>query len=309
MANESKFVKAYCERTGQFFALEIKKFMFSWKVVNVTHLTSTEAKLTATEVEQKQFETNSNLLPCFKCGSRKVGGCSCAKRVTNCSRGMKYNFMCTYCDSLKIDYSLPSAADVGARAGEKVVLSQGQEVKIRFSDDRPLTEIIVGVGWDPATGANNMDVDSSVIVLSPDGCGRDLVYFGAKEHASGCVIHHGDNLTGEGSGQGDDENITVRLNKVPQNRDRLVFVLNIYDCVDRGQTLGKVKNLYIRLYDPVSKKALIEYRVTGNMQNDTALVIGMAFRKAGGWSFKAIGRSLRCDDVQDLTEVCTRYLD
>lgn len=308
MANESKFVKAYCEKTGQYFALEVKKIGFSWKVVNVTHLTAEEAKLTATEVEQRSFETNTNLLPCLKCGSRKVGGCSCAKRTTNCVRGMKYNFACTYCDSLKIDYSLPSAADVGARAGEKVVLSQGQEVKIRFSDDRPLTEIIVGVGWDPAFGSTNMDVDSSVIVISPDNYSRDLVYFGAKEHPSGCVVHHGDNLTGEGTGQGDDENITVRLNKVPQNRDKLLFVLNIYECMTRRQTLGQVKNLYIRLYDPVSKKALIEYRVTGNMQNDTAIVIGMAFRKAGGWSFKAIGRSLRCKDLTELVNVCTNYI-
>ena len=94
---------------------------------------------------------------------------------------------------------------------------------------------------------------------------------------SGSVVRHGDNLTGEGGAQdGDDENISVYLNKVPQQRDKLVFVLNIYKCDERGQTLDSVKNLYIKLYDPDSKKTLIQYRVNGNMANDTALVIGIA---------------------------------
>ncbi len=307
--SESKFLKAYCAKTSQYFGLEIKKFGSTWKVVNMIKLSSDEAKIISSEIEQPSFETNSNLIPCSKCGKRKVGGCSCAKKKNQCSRSMKYQFDCIYCDELKIDYSLPTASEVGARAGEKVTLSQGQEVKIRYADDRPLTKIIVGVGWDPAPGADNMDVDSSVVVMSSNNREKDLVYFGAKEHSSGCVIHHGDNLTGEGGIQdGDDENITVYLNKVPTSRDKIVFVLNIYKCDERHQTLDKVKNLYIKLYDPDSKKALIEYKVTGNMGRDTALVIGMAFRKAGSWSFKAIGRSLRVEDVQTLASVCGDYV-
>lgn len=304
----TKFIKAYCEKTRQYFALEIKKYGSAWKVVNVTHLSTDEAKLVSSEIEQPTFETNTTLIPCSKCGSRKVGGCSCSRKKHQCSVGMKYQFDCVYCDCLKIDYSLPTASEVGGRAGEKVVLSQGQEVKIRFADDRPLTKIIVGVGWDPATGADNMDVDSSVVVMSSNNREKDLVYFGDKEHASGCVIHHGDNLTGEGSDNGDDENITVRLDKVPYTRDKLVFVLNIYNCDERRQTLGLVKNLYIRLYDPDSKKTLIEYRVTGNMMHDTAIVIGMAFRKAGSWSFKAIGRGLRVSSVQELADKCSTLI-
>ena len=128
-------------------------------------------------------------------------------------------------------------------------------------------------------------------------------------HPSGCVIHHGDNLTGRGGIQdGDDENISVYLDKVPADRDKLVFVLNIYDCDERRQTLDKVKNLYIKLYDPDSKKTLIQYRVDGNTGRDTAMVIGMAYKKNGAWSFKAIGRSLRVSSVQTLASRCAEYL-
>lgn len=301
----TKFVKAYCDKINQYFGLEIKKVGSQWEVVNVTHLSDAEARIISSEIEQPVFKTNKALLPCLKCGSRTVGGCSCSKKKHQCTRGMKYQYDCVYCDNLKIDYSLPTASEVGGRAGEKVVLSQGQEVKIRYADDRPLTKIIVGVGWDPAPGAHNMDVDSSVVVMSGNGRDRELIYFGDKEHPTGCVIHHGDNLTGETEGQNaDDENITVYLNKVPGNRDKIVFVLNIYNCDERRQTLDKVKNLYIKLYDPDSKKALIEYRVTGNMANHTALVIGMAYRCGGSWNFKAIGRSLRVSTVQELANMC-----
>lgn len=304
---ENKFLKAYCRKTGQYFGLEIKKFGLKWKVVNMIPLSADEAKLISSEIEQSSFETNDNLLACSKCRSREVGGCSCAKKKVQCTRHMKYNFECIYCDELEIDYTLPTASDVGGRAGGTVTLSQGQEVKIRYADDRPLTEIMVGVGWDPEHGFHNMDVDSSVIVMDQAKQQFELVYFGDKTHASGCVVHHGDNLTGEGGIQdGDDENISVYLNKVPANRDKLIFVLNIYECNKRGQTLGKVKNLYIKLYDPVSKKPLIQYQVSGNAGDDTAMIIGMAFRKNNAWHFKAIGKSLR---VPNLPELVYRSVD
>ena len=107
---------------------------------------------------------------------------------------------------------------------------------------------------------------------------------------------------------GDDENISVYLNRVPQNRDKLVFVLNIFKCIERCQTLDSVRNLYIKLYDPDSRKILIQYRVDGNRGSDTAMVIGMAYRKNGGWTFKAIGKSLWCSDIHKLAKQCVDYI-
>lgn len=311
---ETKFVKAYCDKAKQYFALEVKKFGSAWKVTNVTHLSAEEAKLTATEVEQSSFETNNNLIPCFGCKSRKVGGCTCAKRKNQCTPGMKYQFNCVYCNQLKIDYSLPTMDGAqGARAGEKVTLSQGQEVVIRFADDRPLTNILVGVGWDPVLQGSNMDVDSSVLVVSDNGRAYDLVYFGDKRHSSGCAELLEDNLTGKYTGNvdsNDDENILVDLTKVPRGKDKLVFLINIYECDPRHQTLKDVKNFYIRLCDQTSRKTLIEYKVEDNQVHpkDTAIVIGVATRKSGGWTFKAIGKSLRVSNLQELANESMEYI-
>lgn len=303
---DSKFLKARCRKTGLYYGLEIQKFGRTWKVVNMIRLSDEEAKVISSEIEQSSFTTNDNLIPCPKCGNRKVGGCSCGKRSFVCSRTMNYEFGCVYCNELEIDYSLPSRSDVGSIVGGKVTLSQGQEVTIRYADDRPLSKILVGVGWDPASQGHNIDVDSSVILLGNQGQRKELVYFANKTHPSGCVVHHGDNLTGKDISNADDENISVYLDKVPAQKDRLVFVLNIYKCASRRQTLGGIKNLYIRLYDPVNGTTLVEYRVTGNFDRDTALVIGMAYRKNRSWVFKAIGQGSRATDVHQLADECFR---
>ena len=303
---ESKFVKARCTRHGFYYALEVKKFGSEWKVVNMTNLTAEEGALLATQVDQRAFKTNENLLPCPVCGTRTVGGCMCALRKCRCRRGMEYNFDCIYCKNFEIDRSLPSA---GARAGGTLKLAQGQEVPIVGADSRPLSDIRVGVGWDPVRIGRSMDVDSSVVVLSRRTGANDLVYFGNRLHPSGCVVHHGDNLTGEDSGQGDDENIDVDLSKVPSDRDAVVFVINVYDAFDRHQNLSRVKNLYIKLYDP-SGGTLMEYMVNDSKQfgSNTAIVLGAALRTEDGWTFRAIGRGLVVETVQELAGECKNYL-
>ena len=105
MAVESKMLKARCKKTGRYYGLEVKQFGSTWRVVNMVLLSDEERKIISSEVRQPVFETNQNLIPCTKCGGRKVGGCSCAKKMYQCSEKMKYQFNCIYCDSLEIDYS------------------------------------------------------------------------------------------------------------------------------------------------------------------------------------------------------------
>ncbi|MGN0765968.1 MAG: TerD family protein [Christensenellales bacterium] len=298
---KSNFLKAYCDKTNKYYGLEIQKRGSSWKVVNFISLSDEEAAVMTSEIKQDIFYTYDNLLACSKCGNRLVSGCSCASRWC---RGKDYDLQCIYCKHLKLDYSAPTGAK-GYKEGDTIRLSQGQEVKISYQDKRPLSKIIVGIGWDPSRTSENMDVDSSVFVLGNND--SEKIYFGNLEHPTGCVKHHGDNLTGEDKGSNDDdENITVYLNKVPTNRDKLVFAINIYKCKERRQNLGSVRNMYIRLYDPDSKKVMIEYKVDGNMKGYTALIIGMAYRSGAGWNFKALGRGSNAAGILELHEEAKR---
>ena len=295
----TKFLKAYCNKNKQYFGIEIKKIGSDFKAVDFTFLPDEQARLLTSEVKQNKFYTNTNLLPCKKCGSRLIGGCSCNSRVHDCARKGKYDFQCIYCNNLVIDYEEVGEVS-GYKAGDVITLSQGQTVTIRFSDGKPLSQIEVGIGWDPARqGKTSIDIDSSVFVSGDSGI--ELVYYHDKQHPSGCVIHHGDNVTGENdSFQGDDENISVYLQKVPKNRDEITFVLNIYNCRSRNQKLGDIKNLYLRLFDPDSKKTLIQYKVENNFEEYTSIIIGKAFRSNGEWKFKAIGKGSHAIDLDEL---------
>jgi len=65
-----------------------------------------------------------------------------------------------------------------------------------------LKEISIGLGWD-----SKVDIDASIICLDKHGRMIDWVYYSRKISKDKAIIHSGDNLTGEGSG--DDETIRI----------------------------------------------------------------------------------------------------
>ncbi|EQG75845.1 hypothetical protein QKA_2149 [Clostridioides difficile DA00165] len=57
-----------------------------------------------------------------------------------------------------------------------------------------------------------------------------MVYFGNLKHPSKAIIHTGDNLTGKG--EGDDEQIIVNLEDIPEYVHKIVFGVSIYSYQD-----------------------------------------------------------------------------
>ena len=123
-----------------------------------------------------------------------------------------------------------------------ISLQKGQ--KIDLTKGNPgLKHVMVGLGWDEVKkggflggllgGGQDIDCDASAILLSAPNDKLvnkgDLVYFGNLKHSSGSIKHMGDNLTGAGAG--DDEQIFVDLASVPQNINKIIFVVNIYDLI------------------------------------------------------------------------------
>merc|ERR1711933_128196 len=109
--------------------------------------------------------------------------------------------------------------------------------------DPEIKSVRVGLGWDPKSGSGNIDVDASVMVFNELKAEddrslygnlterkfelTDVVYFSHKKYGN-AVIHHGDNVTGQGDG--DDEVITINLNEmaIDKEADVLCVVINIY---------------------------------------------------------------------------------
>ena len=127
-----------------------------------------------------------------------------------------------------------------------VNLTKGQKISLVKPGAAGLSRIMVGLGWDEvqqkrgffAPKPRDIDCDASVILCGADGklvsqdVNKCCVYFGNLRHSSGAIVHQGDNLTG--AGEGDDEQIMVDLPRIPQEIERLVFVVNIYDANTRS---------------------------------------------------------------------------
>lgn len=305
------FIKAYCQQADQFYGLKVEEVDGVPKVTDFYDIDSATAKTLASTGDVPGLESAPNLRTCFGdgCHSRKVASCTCAEGRYRCQRGQGYRFQCLYCKKLHI-FSKDEGAEVfdASLIGNKIRLTQGQEVEISATGPSALEHILVGVGWDIATSGDSMDVDASVFVCSSRDYDSELVYFGHLEHSSGCVVHLGDNLVGGKNDKSaeatDSENINVYLNRVPERFDQLYFVVNIFSCEARCQDFSSVRNLYIRLSNAKTKQVLVEYTVDQNMRNKTGMVIGKAYRKGGRWIFKAIGQAVNVSNVEQLAAYC-----
>jgi tellurium resistance protein TerD len=155
-----------------------------------------------------------------------------------------------------------------------------------------LSQVSVGLGWDTrtTTGAD-FDLDASALLCGADGKVKSdeyFVFFNNLKSPEGSVEHLGDNLTGEG--EGDDEVVNVDLSLVPEDVQKVVFPVSIYDADTRSQSFGQVINAFIRVVDRSNGTELARYDLTEDASTETAMVFGELYRNAGEWKFRAIGQ-------------------
>lgn len=197
--------------------------------------------------------------------------------------------------------------------GQKIDLSKG---------GYGLSQVMVGLGWDEVQQnrgllgslfgpkPQDIDCDAFAIMLGYDGkllhhtdsLNECTVFFNNLSDPARSIIHQGDNLTG--AGDGDDEQIFVDLNRVPQDVATIVFAVNIYDAYNRNQHFGMLRNAFIRVVDYQRDTELCKFDLNENYYNDTALVAGAIMRTQNGWEFKADGSHAR---VGSLTEVVAAF--
>lgn len=193
-----------------------------------------------------------------------------------------------------------------------ISLQKGQKVSLS-KDNAGLAKVVVGLGWDEVQRKGGffapkpapVDCDASAILLKGGKFtdGADVVYFGNLRHKSGSVQHMGDNLTG--AGDGDDEQIIIDLSAVPQEYDRIVIVVNIYQAVERRQHFGMIQNAFIRLVDARNNNEMCRYNLSEDYSGMTAMIFGEVYRYNNEWKFSAIGQGTNDPNLPELTR---RYI-
>ncbi len=182
-------------------------------------------------------------------------------------------------------------------------LSKGQKVDLTKKNPG-LKNIMVGLGWDVNAFDSGADFDAAAFMLGSNGkcpTEKEFIFYGNLEHASGAVKHMGDNLTGEG--EGDDEQIEVKLPDIPSNVEKIAFTVTIYDSDVRRQNFGQVSNSFIRIVDMSTDTELIRYDLGEDFSIETAVVVGELYRHNGEWKFNAIGSGFQ----GGLAALCGHY--
>lgn len=177
---------------------------------------------------------------------------------------------------------------------------------------RGLSEVVIGLGWDAATekkglfgsllrsSSPSIDCDASVIAcrnghfISKD----DLIFYGHLNHSSGAILHHGDNLTGDGDG--DDEQIEINFNALPSDIDKIGVVVNIFNANSKLQHFGMIKNAFVRIFDKNTNQELCKYNLSDNYSGKIAMIFGELYKENGEWQFRAVGEGTNDSSVNSL---------
>lgn len=174
-----------------------------------------------------------------------------------------------------------------------VKLSKGGKVSLsKAAADSGVTNfsrLKAGCSWDAnqfETGGDN-DLDLSAFKCGANGkcrTSKDFVFYFNRE-ATG-IKHSGDERKGEK--EGDDEVLTLDLNVIESDVEKIAFAVTIDEAEKTGKNFGSVVGAAFHLYDPDTGTDIVNVDLNEDFSTETAIVIGELYRHNGEWKFTAI---------------------
>jgi len=212
-------------------------------------------------------------------------------------------------------------------------LVKGQTIDLRKNDKGEtfdLSTVTIGLGWDvrkksggffgKLLGGKEEEFDLDAIAFLLDSNGKvadlgktvqtndgrqlslyqgDVIFFNSQRHPSGNIWLTGDNRTG--AGDGDDEQIIVKLDSLDAKYDKILFIVSIYQGRQRNQHFGGIENAFIRAVDNKGKE-IVKFNLSGDAtyNNMCSLVFAEVYRKDGTWKFRALGDPQPADSFVEI---------
>lgn len=196
-----------------------------------------------------------------------------------------------------------------------VNLKKNQSVSLAKTAGLNLSKIKIGLGWAPAKAAKKgflsaifsggsaeeIDLDASCILLDRTGKELDVIWFRQLASRCGSIIHYGDDLTG--SGDGDDEVISVNLAALNSNVAHIAITVNSF----RGQTFNEVERAYCRITDD-NDKELVRFPLS-EQGSHTGILIASLTRDSGDWMFSTHGLPTNSQTVSGMLNLIKQALN
>ncbi|EST21152.1 hypothetical protein M877_32470 [Streptomyces niveus NCIMB 11891] len=184
----------------------------------------------------------------------------------------------------------------------RVNLQKNQTVSLVKGGAPLLTQVKMGLGWEPAFRGKDIDLDASVIAYGPNRNHLESCYFGKLSILGGSIKHSGDNLTGEGAG--DDETIVVDLGRLPAEATGLVFTVNSFT----GQKFNEVAKAYCRLLDARTGEELVRFDLTGAEPQTGVIMAKLIKQFSGEWEMTAVGEFVKSRTVRGMVKPAAQAL-
>ena len=159
------------------------------------------------------------------------------------------------------------------------------------------TKINVELGWRALADADvEFDLNASAFLLNSFRRVRsdaDFVFYGQPKSQLGSVVHMSGGRVGRSENEaGGAETFCVDLAALPQDVERIAFVVSIYGAQERGQNFGAVDSAYIRLVNADTGEELVRFDLTEDAGGSQAAIFGELSRRDGEWVLRALGTGL-----------------
>ena len=203
--------------------------------------------------------------------------------------------------------SMMNNINMGASNGNNVnALNLKKNDILNLAKKNPgLKKVILGAGWDVASGGQDFDLDIAAFLLNANGKVQnipdDVIFFNNMQGQG--IYLEGDNRTG--AGEGDDERIEIDLRQIKESVSKIIFVVTIFEAREKRQTFGMVENSYIRLLDAKNnEKEVCRFNLKEDGSTSTSVIFAELFRDGFEWQFKAVGEG----KMADLNGILSLYM-
>ena len=175
-----------------------------------------------------------------------------------------------------------------------VNLQKGQRVSL----DKGPKMALIGLGWDSNKydGGFDFDLDASAFLLNANGkvpSDEDFIFYNNPVSRNEAVRTMGDDTTGGGSAEGDDEQIFIDFSKLPPEVEKIAITVTIHEAEARRQNFGQVSNAYVRVLKIENEtdtqgETMIQFDLEEEFSIETSLVVCEIYKKNGEWKFNAL---------------------
>jgi tellurium resistance protein TerZ len=196
-------------------------------------------------------------------------------------------------------------------------LQKGQRISLEKEAGGSLNRIYMGLGWGMRKTTSKgflglgggekavaVDLDASCLLFDQAGELVDQVWFRQLQSKSGAVVHSGDDRSGGGGADDENERITINLTDMPSNIQALIFTVNSFT----GESFAGIPNAFCVITDAASNKEIARFNLSLEGGNYTGLIMTKLYNHNGDWKVQAIGENGQGRTFVDLLPAIKPYL-